>query len=175
MRKNIKGLVLITGTTSGVGLNTLKPLLRIGWEVIAVNRSNKRAVEKAHQALTDSEMKNIHFIEIDLSDLDDVTENMFTEFIYDMPYTNSILKEHNVYRARLMKLKPRSNYTYHQDYTKRFHIPLITNDKCFFVIDEKVIRYPADGNYYIVDTTKLHTAINASTENRIHIIGCIDE
>tara|TARA_B100000508_G_C11400516_1_gene248050 strand:+ start:279 stop:722 length:444 start_codon:yes stop_codon:yes gene_type:complete len=110
-----------------------------------------------------------------LSDLDDVTENMFTEFIYDMPYTNSILKEHNVYRARLMKLKPRSNYTYHQDYTKRFHIPLITNDKCFFVIDEKVIRYPADGNYYIVDTTKLHTAINASTEDRIHIIGCIDE
>ena len=106
-----------------------------------------------------------------LSDLDDVTENMFTEFIYDMPYTNSILKEHNVYRARLMKLKPRSNYTYHQDYTKRFHIPLITNDKCFFVIDEKVIRYPADGNYYIVDTTKLHTAINASTEDLslIHI------
>ena len=110
-----------------------------------------------------------------LSDLDDVTEDMFTEFIYDMSYTNSILKKHNVYRARLMKLKPKTNYTYHQDYTKRFHIPLITNDKCFFVIDEKVIRYPADGNYYIVDTTKLHTAINASTEDRIHIIGCIDE
>ena len=73
-----------------------------------------------------------------LSDLDDVTENMFTEFIYNMKYTNSILKEHNVYRARLMKLKPRTNYTYHQDYTKRFHIPLITNDKCFFVIDDKV-------------------------------------
>ena len=110
-----------------------------------------------------------------LSDLDDVTEDMFTEFIYDMPYTNSILKKHNVYRARLMKLKSRTNYTYHQDYTKRFHIPLITNDKCFFVIDEKIIRYPADGNYYIVDTTKLHTAINASTEDRIHIIGCINE
>ena len=36
MSKNIKGLVLITGTTSGVGLNTLKPLLRFGWEVIVV-------------------------------------------------------------------------------------------------------------------------------------------
>ena len=45
MSKNIKGLVLITGTTSGVGLNTLKPLLRFGWEVIAVNRSNKRAIK----------------------------------------------------------------------------------------------------------------------------------
>jgi protochlorophyllide reductase len=40
--KDIKGLALITGTTSGVGLNTLKPLIRFGWEVIAVNRSNKR-------------------------------------------------------------------------------------------------------------------------------------
>tara|TARA_B100001057_G_scaffold494472_1_gene591133 strand:- start:7859 stop:8302 length:444 start_codon:yes stop_codon:yes gene_type:complete len=110
-----------------------------------------------------------------ISDLDDVSENMFTEFIYDMPYTNSILKKHGIYRARIMNLKPKTNYTYHQDYTKRFHIPLITNNKCFFVIDDKVIRYPADGNYYIVDTTKLHTAINSSKEDRIHIIGCIDE
>ena len=50
--KNIKGLVLITGTTSGVGLNTLKPLLRFGWEVIAVNRSNKRAIKIAEEFLT---------------------------------------------------------------------------------------------------------------------------
>ena len=55
----MKGLVLITGTTSGVGLNTLKPLIRIGWEVIAVNRSNKRAVATAQQCLTDYEMKNM--------------------------------------------------------------------------------------------------------------------
>ena len=72
MKKNVKGLLLITGTTSGVGLNTLKPLLRFGWEVIAINRSNRRAVEIAQQNLTESEIKNIHFIEIDLSDLDDV-------------------------------------------------------------------------------------------------------
>ena len=70
--KNIKGLVLITGTTSGVGLNTLKPLLRFGWEVIAVNRSNKRAIKIAEEFLTKEEVKNVHFIEIDLSNLDDV-------------------------------------------------------------------------------------------------------
>ena len=62
MGKSIKGLVLITGTTSGIGLNTLKPLLRFGWEVIAVNLSNKRAVEIAQKSFTDSEMKNIHII-----------------------------------------------------------------------------------------------------------------
>ena len=72
MSQNNKGLVLITGTTSGVGLNTLKPLLRYGWEVIAVNRSNKRAITIAEEFLTKDEIQNVHFIEIDLSNLDDV-------------------------------------------------------------------------------------------------------
>ena len=72
MATNIKGLSLITGTTSGIGLNTLKPLLRFGWEIIAVNRSNKRAIEIAEKFLTKNEIKNIHFKEIDLSDLEDV-------------------------------------------------------------------------------------------------------
>ena len=72
MSKDIKGLALITGTTSGVGLNTLKPLLRFGWEIIAVNRSNKRAIKIAKGFLTKEEVKNVHFIEIDLSNLDDV-------------------------------------------------------------------------------------------------------
>ena len=63
MSKNIKGLVLITGTTSGVGLNTLKPLLRFGWEVIAVNRSNKRAIKIAEEFLTKEEAENVHFVD----------------------------------------------------------------------------------------------------------------
>jgi len=70
-----------------------------------------------------------------------------------------------------MNLKSKTCYTYHQDYGKRFHIPIITNDSCFFVIDDKIKRYPADGNYYIIDTTKKHTAVNASWKDRIHLIG----
>jgi len=81
--KNIKGLVLITGTTSGVGLNTLKPLLRFGWEVIAVNRSNKRAITIAEEFLTIDEIKNVHFIEIDLSNLDDVRKGC-NEILVDL-------------------------------------------------------------------------------------------
>ncbi len=103
MVKNIKGLVLITGTTSGVGLHTLKPLLRFGWEVIAVNRSNKRALATAQQNLTDSEMKNIHFVEIDLSDLDDV-RNGCSEILkkFKNPI-NSIICNAAVYKPRLSK------------------------------------------------------------------------
>ena len=91
--------------------------------------------------------------------------------LFDLPYINSIIKEHNLYRVRLMNLKSKTCYSYHQDQCKRFHIPLITNDNCFFVVDDKVKRYPADGNYYIIDTDKKHTAVNASWEDRIHLIG----
>ena len=95
----------------------------------------------------------------------------FTYPLFDIPYINSIIKEHNLYRVRLMNLKPKRCYTYHYDLTKRFHIPIETNDKCFFIVDKKVVQFPADGNYYILDTTKNHTAINASKEDRIHLIG----
>ncbi len=103
MTKIIKGLVLITGTTSGVGLNTLKPLLRYGWEVLAVNRSSKRAIKIAQQSLTDSEMQNIHFIEINLSDLEDV-RNGCSEILkkFKNPI-NSIICNAAVYKPRLSK------------------------------------------------------------------------
>jgi len=100
-------------------------------------------------------------------------ETDFTEFLFDLPYTNSILKENKVYRARVMRMKPKTCYTYHQDWTKRLHIPLITNDSCFLIVDKEVMNLPADGSIYIIDTTKFHTAVNASLEERIHIVGCL--
>jgi hypothetical protein len=102
-----------------------------------------------------------------------LTEKDFNVCIFDMPYLNSIIKKHNLYRVRLMKLKPKTCYYYHQDWSKRFHIPIKTNEKCFFIIDEKVSHLKADGSCYIVDTTKKHTALNGSKEDRIHIVGIL--
>ena len=90
--------------------------------------------------------------------------------IFDIPYTNSIIKD--LYRTRVMNMAPRTCYTYHTDPTGRFHIPLITNENCFFIIDDEVVRLPANGEIYFIDTTKKHTFVNASSENRIHIVGC---
>lgn len=103
------------------------------------------------------------------------TEKDFNIFAYDLPYTNSILTQLGMYRSRLMRMKPKTCYSYHWDPTKRMHIPLITNEDNFFVIDDEVSRYPADGSYYLVDTTKKHTFVNASFDSRIHIVGCVDE
>ena len=79
-----------------------------------------------------------------------------------------------MFRSRLMKMQPKTCYTYHWDPTKRMHKPLITNEDNFFIIEDELSRYPADGSYYLVDTTKKHTFVNASRENRIHIVGCVD-
>ena len=102
-------------------------------------------------------------------------EKEFIFPLFDLPYLNSIIRDHCLHRVRLMNLKSKTCYSYHQDQGKRFHIPLITNDNCFFVVEDKIKRYPADGNYYIIDTDKKHTAVNASWDDRIHIIGNLND
>jgi len=103
------------------------------------------------------------------------TEDEFIYPVFDIPYTNNILKELKMFRTRVMRMKPHRCYSYHVDETKRIHIPLITDEKCFFVLDDKVMRLPADGTHTLVDTTKMHTFVNASSIKRIHIVGCANE
>jgi|TARA_R110000744_G_scaffold330649_1_gene436127 hypothetical protein len=91
-----------------------------------------------------------------------------------MEYTNHILDSLGMYRSRIMKMESKTCYTYHQDPTMRMHIPLVTNENCFIIVDDILHRYPADGSNYLIDTTKMHTAVNASREERIHIVGCVD-
>mgnify|MGYP001484750314 FL=1 len=100
-------------------------------------------------------------------------ETDLTHKIFDIPYVNSIIEEHQLYRTKFFKMKPKTCYSYHRDQTKRLHVPIITNDKCFLVVDDEVVRTPEEGTSYVIDTTKIHTAVNASFEERIHLIGCL--
>ena len=103
----------------------------------------------------------------------DFKEEDFNVFAYDLPYTNSVLSDLKMYRSRLMNMPPKYCYSYHKDPTPRMHVPLITNENCFFVVDDEVIRLPADGNHYLIDTRKIHTFVNASWHHRLHIVGCV--
>jgi hypothetical protein len=103
------------------------------------------------------------------------TEEDFTEALFDIPYTNSVIELLGMTRTRVMRLEKKTCYSYHQDPTKRIHIPLITNENCLMIVDDEIIRYPANGSYYVMDTTKMHTALNASYEDRIHLVGCISD
>ena len=64
------GTVLITGTTSGVGLNALKSLVDRGWTVVTANRDPVRAAAAAHSLGIDS--ARVHHLRMDLGDLDSV-------------------------------------------------------------------------------------------------------
>lgn len=104
-------------------------------------------------------------------------EHDYTFPLYDtMPYTYELLEKYNLHRTRLMKMKKKTCYSYHYDLTPRIHIPLISNNSCMFVIEDKVYRLPADGSVYLVDTTKYHTALNANREDfyRLHLVGNVE-
>lgn len=82
-----------------------------------------------------------------------------------------------VYRTRIMVARPKSSYSVHKDYSPRLHLPLITNDQCYFVFKDpaKFIHMPADGKTYWVDTRREHTFMNGSTDNRLHLVMIVKE
>ena len=68
----VPGTVLITGTTSGVGLHATSALVQQGWTVITANRSPQRAAAAA-DAL-DLPPERLKHVLMDLGDLDSVRQ-----------------------------------------------------------------------------------------------------
>ena len=110
-----------------------------------------------------------------------LAENGYIEWEFRNPiwdyleYTNKIISELKIHRTRLIRLDSQFCYTYHKDFSQRIHIPLITNPNVFFIVDDELHRYPADGSSYLINTTKYHTAVNASKRDRWHIVGCTSQ
>lgn len=104
-------------------------------------------------------------------------ENKYVDLLIPDNYEISkFIKDHNLYRTRIMKLLPLTCYSYHMDYSTRIHMALVTHEKCFFVEEKSLVHVPADGNAYWLDTEKYHTAFNGSFDvERIHIVGCTDK
>lgn len=70
------GTVLITGTTSGVGLSAAKALVDRGWRVVTANRDPVRAAQAAESLGLPS--AQLHHLRIDLGDLDSVRAGVET-------------------------------------------------------------------------------------------------
>ncbi len=75
-------------------------------------------------------------------------------------------------RIRFMDMSPISCLSYHRDPDSiRYHIPLITNEDAFFVVEDQVERMAEVGSLYSLVTNVKHTAINASRDkNRLHLV-----
>jgi protochlorophyllide reductase len=70
------GTVLITGTTSGVGLQASRALVERGWTVITANRDPVRAAAAAEGLGMPSD--RLHHLRMDLGDLDSVRSGVET-------------------------------------------------------------------------------------------------
>ena len=68
----VPGTVLITGTTSGVGLNATRALVQQGWTVITANRSPQRAAAAA--GALDLPTERLKHVLMDLGDLESVRQ-----------------------------------------------------------------------------------------------------
>lgn len=108
-----------------------------------------------------------------MKDLTSYKETDFTEFNFDLPYINHIIEDLNMCRTRVLVLHPKTCYSLHRDTSKRIHIPVVTNEKCWMIVNKEIMHLPADGRYYEIDTTQEHTALNGSWEARTHIVGCV--
>lgn len=98
--------------------------------------------------------------------LNDFFIGTYVEEVY-----NIVDRMFGVTRGRFMVLnKHKRAYSYHSDLTPRLHIPITTDDYCMFVIDEVVYKLPNVGQLYLVDTTRLHSALNLGYSERLHIV-----
>lgn len=81
-------------------------------------------------------------------------------------------------RVRLAYLAPHFSIKPHVDYDPsyvvRYHVPLITNEKCTLSVirgeETKVAHFPADGRVYFLNAGLKHWASNDSDQGRLHLV-----
>jgi len=115
-----------------------------------------------------------------------VSESNFTEHLLESQdlYIGKLVRElyeqHNGKfqgRAQLIWLGAKRSYDFHKDLhtPNRYHVPLITNEKCFWLLkkQEEVFKLhmPADGRAWYLDPINVeHTFCNESGEARLHLL-----
>ena len=85
-------------------------------------------------------------------------------------------------RIALLKPHPESTSYWHQDgeiikgqRAFRLHIPIVTNENCFFEYQHERHHLKADGSIYLIEINQLHRALNLSDKNRYHLIADVSQ
>jgi len=81
----------------------------------------------------------------------------------------ALTEKYHIGRMRVMNSKPKTCLTWHIDDTYRIHYPMKTQEGCFMVIEDE-IRHLPKYTWWETDTLKSHTAFNASTQIRTHLV-----
>lgn len=97
-----------------------------------------------------------------------------SDTLQSLPYTYNIVRhlmtEYTFNTVSYRCVLPDTCYSWHTDFSQVcLHIPLITNDGCRFVYEDKAFHMPANGSVYIVNNEKPHSFMNGGSNPRTHI------
>lgn len=151
-----------------------------GWSVTSSNGSYLDGWMKANP-MVDAKDKNMDELQETKKKLNFKGPQYYrqpTEFCG--PVIRDVVKklEENGYfpcRCRYTILKAKGSTPFHRDYPEwlygvRLHIPIITNEHCFFEYESAKAHMPADGNAYLVKINRTHRVYNDSNLDRIHFL-----
>jgi|TARA_R110000868_G_scaffold410768_1_gene700180 hypothetical protein len=141
-------------------------LLGTGSLVLDWNNSKTITDEYGNESFEIPEYK-VKYTEQDFSILCSQFKNTLFEDVY-----TQLCNKYKLGRVRLMKSKSKTCLSWHRDDSTRIHYPVKTQDGCFMVIENE-IKYLELNNWYWTNTVLLHTAFNASKEDRIHLVAVI--
>lgn len=103
--------------------------------------------------------------------------NEFESSILNPFFKNTIFEElidkYKLFKTRLMWLSPYACYSMHRDESPRIHIPLVTNEQCYFVFKALPPYHLALNKVYLTDTTYGHSFMNCSDLPRLHLVGAV--
>ena len=98
----------------------------------------------------------------------------FTDDIANMPYVKTLVQQllakSYFDSVNFRYVMPNTCYNWHMDKGQTcMHIPLITNEGCWFLYENRSFSMPADGSIYMVNNGRFHTFVNAGREPRLHL------
>ena len=112
------------------------------WKQLAITSSDGNNLFDGAGSLYDYQKKEFIAHTEQFTKINEVFSGTEVEVLYN-GVKNFASEKYNVNigRVRLMRLEPKTCLTYHIDLEEfRFHIPLVSNNKCFFVVNDLIYR-----------------------------------
>ena len=109
--------------------------------------------------------------------VDVVFNNVYTDIaLSNCPYTVRICEElKNTYKFNFVVfriLASRSTFLFHSDddvAVPVYHIPIVTNDGCFFIFNNHLFPMQEVGQLYAMNPREYHNFINGGLTPRLHL------
>lgn len=149
-----------------------------GWSVLSGNGEITDGWQKGHLLLTEESTEAEkafvrNQIKLKFSEYKIETEicTGYLQYVIERIRSSGL----SPYRARIICLSAKGSSSWHSDdqpnrYAVRLHIPIITNEFCFFETRKEREHIPADGSGYFVYVNREHRVVNDGNQNRYHLV-----